>query len=96
MYAVCVHFTVEPLAVSEFSKLVLRQASTSLDRETGCHQFDVCTDTQRPSEFFLYELYSDRAAFDLHLASSHFKRFDEAIRGLVLEKHVTTYDGVRQ
>jgi quinol monooxygenase YgiN len=35
---------------------------------------------------FLYERYADRAAFDAHLASTHFRAFDAAVRGMVAAK----------
>lgn len=33
-------------------------------------------DPGRPNEIFLYELYTDRAAFEAHLASDQFVAFD--------------------
>ena len=41
-----------------------------------------------PTHVFLYEIYRDRAAFDLHLASDHFRQFDQRSRDLVVSKTV--------
>ena len=88
MYVVTVEFEVHPQCFAAFLPLMLENARLSRENEPGCRQFDVCTDTQRPHSVFLYELYDDRAAFDAHLASAHFKRFDAAVREMVVNKVV--------
>ena len=37
---------------------------------------------------FLYEVYDDRAAFDAHLSTPHFKSFDAATAGMIRSKKV--------
>ena len=39
-------------------------------------------------DVLLYEIYTDRAAFDAHLASPHFLAFDTATRDIVTKKTV--------
>ena len=68
------------------------QARTSVEAEEGCVQFDVCTDPDDPTAFFLYELYTDRAAFDAHLASPHFEAFDATVAPWVASKTVHAYE----
>lgn len=79
-----------------FMPMMLGNAKTSLSEEPGCLQFDVLTDPSRPDEVFLYELYSSRAAFDAHLASSHFLAFDQAVADMIEDKLVKTYRSVSQ
>ena len=55
---------------------MLANAKVSRETEPGCRQFDVCVEADT-GRTFLYELYDDRAAFEAHLASAHFKAFDE-------------------
>jgi len=59
-------------------------------REEGCHRFDVCLGAD--GEVFLYELYADAAAFDLHLRSAHFRDFDRIACEMIKEKSIKTYD----
>ena len=40
---------------------------------------------------FLYEQYTDEAAFDVHLASAHFTDFNERSASWVKEKRVDRY-----
>ena len=96
IFAVVVTFTLNPGKHDAFMPLMLENAATSLRDEPGCHQFDVATDPSRPNEVFLYELYTDGAAFSEHLAASHFKSFDERTRDMILSKDVRTYEKVRQ
>lgn len=95
-YAVCVTFQIRENWMESFIPLMLGNARTSLTDETGCLQFDVLTDPARPYEVFLYELYTDRAAFDVHLASGHFLAFDRAVSDMITDKQVKTYTEVTQ
>lgn len=91
MFAVTVTFTVKPGRMPEFLPLMRIQARTSLEREPGCRQFDICTDADAPEAVFLYEIYDDAAAFRLHLDTAHFKTFDAAVAEMVAEKRVRTW-----
>ena len=91
MYVVTVTFEVHPGHVDAFTAAVLTQARNSLEREERCSCFDVCRDPDHPERIFLYELYDDRAAFELHLASDHFKSFDRTVTPWVRHKNVETW-----
>lgn len=90
-YAVCVTFQVTPDDLAAFMPLMRENAQMSLAKEQGCHRFDVLTDPDREGEVFLYELYEDRAAFDAHLETAHFKAFDAATVYMIRAKKVRTY-----
>jgi quinol monooxygenase YgiN len=95
MFAVVVHLSLHEGTAEDFLPLLHTNARASLDNEPGCHRFDVVTDTARPEDVFLYELYTDAAAFDAHLATAHFKTFDAACGPLIADKTIKTYDRVR-
>ncbi len=92
MYVVTVVFRVKPEHLDAFLPMMNANAATSTASEPGCRQFDVCQHSDNPSEIFLYELYDDRAAFDAHLASAHFKDFDAASADIIAEKIVRVYE----
>lgn len=96
MFAVVVIFSLKAEQTADFERLILANAKTSLDTEVSCHQFDVCSNPEKPTEIFLYELYTDRAAFDVHLASEHFKRFAKESEDMVLSKELRLYPSVVQ
>ena len=93
MYVVTVAFEAKPEHREAFRAAMLANAKTSREAEPGCLQFDVCVDPTTGA-IFLYEIYVDRAAFDAHLASAHFKAFDSAVRDWVTRKEVKLYERV--
>lgn len=92
-YAITVSFELEAGGFAEFHRLVSENAAQSVLLEPGCIRFDVLTplETSVPSEVLLYEIYTDRVAFGVHLASRHFKIFDEDSRRLVRKKTVVEF-----
>ena len=94
MFAVCVTFQLETGRAEAFLPLMQENAQTSLQDEPGCQQFDVLTDANKPDKVFLYELYTDKAAFDTHLASRHFQKFDAAVANMIAAKEIQTWDTI--
>ena len=94
MYAVCVIIRLRPDMRDDFMPLMTRNAQASLDKEPACHRFDVATDSADPDAIFLYELYSDKAGFDAHLATEHYQAFDAASANMIADKTVVTWDTV--
>lgn len=90
MFVVTVDFKVTPDYTDQFRSAVLEQASNSLQEE-GCKQFDVCFDEQDPIRIFLYEVYTDRDAFQSHKETPHFKNFGDTTRAWVEKKIVRTW-----
>ncbi len=86
MIAVVVEFKLIAGSMETFMPLMHLQAKNSLTREAGCHQFDICTDDDMPDHVFLYEVYEDRAAFDDHMASAHFKEFGAGVENMIADK----------
>ena len=89
MYLVTVTFTIAPDHAAAFLRRVQEQAADSLT-EPGCRQFDVWQEPGNPAKVFLYEIYDDRAAFDAHLDSPHFKAFDAEVAPWITDKQVGT------
>ena len=90
-YAITVTFELEDGAADQFHRLVAENARQSVALEPGCLRFDVLFPVARTHEVFLYEIYTDQTAFDVHLASAHFKSFDEQTRTLVRRKTVNAF-----
>ena len=86
MYAVTVNFVVKEEHIDAFESVMKKQASNSLSLEPGCHHFDVCFDQSDRKRVFLYELYTDKAAFDEHLKTAHFLDFDAKVKDWIISK----------
>ena len=91
MYVVTVSFRQKPEHAEEFLTAIRDNAAQSLQDEPGCHRFDVAIGDDGPETVFLYELYTDRAAFDAHLQTAHFKAFDALVAPWVASKDVHCY-----
>lgn len=50
--------------------------------------------TFKPATLFLYELYDDRAAFDAHLASTHFKAFASTTQAMIARRSIMTWQRI--
>ncbi len=87
--AVAVTFRLHEGQADAFLPLLRDNARASVAREPGCLRFDVALPEGGDGhEVFLYELYRERADFDAHLASDHYRLFDEATRAMVAGKRV--------
>jgi len=91
VYVVTVEFTIDPPRFDQFLPLMLDNARRSREDEPGCRQFDVCVDDAQPGVVHLYELYDDRAAFDAHLASTHFRSFAAATQAMITGRAMRTW-----
>ncbi len=96
MFAVVVKFEIKLEHLDAFIPMMLENARASVRDEVGCHQFDVCSDPDRPGEVFLYELYDDEAAFKTHMTMPHFLKFDAGSAEMIASKTVHTYAEVAQ
>ena len=94
MHVIAVEFEVKPGHEGDFLVRMKQQAQNSLAREPACLQFDVCMAPESPARIFLYEIYEDEAAFQLHLASDHYKDFDSATADWVISKAVSVWTRV--
>lgn len=94
MFAVVVKFKITPGQEAAFRTAMLENARSSLRDEPGCHRFDVCFDPARPDEAFLYEVYTDEAAFEVHQTMPHFARVGAALEGVVSDKEISTWEEV--
>jgi quinol monooxygenase YgiN len=93
-YAITVEFKLKPGCRERFLTLVRDNAAASVREEAACSRFDVLVprDAARTDMVILYEIYADRAAFDVHLATRHFLEFDKATKDMVLAKLIGEFD----
>jgi autoinducer 2-degrading protein len=93
MYVVTVAIEPEPQFAQAFRAAILSNADASRQHEAGCRQFDVCilpgTDT-----IYLYEVYDDKAAFEKHLGTHHYRYFDAQTREWIVRKDVRIYERI--
>lgn len=94
MYVVIVEFTTHPENFDAFLARVRQQAEDSVRLETDCQAFDVCVNSEQENMVLLYEVYTDRGAFDVHLDSPHFHDFDSAVQGWINDKKISFFERI--
>ena len=92
MFVITVTFVVAEEHLDDFDRAMEAQARASLENEADCIQFDVCRDPDDPTVCFLYEVYTDKAAFHSHMESPHFKSFNATVEPWVESKIVEAYE----
>lgn len=88
LFVVTVEFSVDPGHYADFMREMVANANDSRQREPGCVAFDVCEDSTRPGQVFLYEIYQDAAAFEQHKREAHFLAFDQTVAPWVTRKEI--------
>lgn len=91
MYVVTVKFRINPEFITPFMQAMQKQASDSLLLEAQCSHFDVCVSEEDPNLVFLYEIYTTKGDFDLHLQSDHFASFNQSVSAWVVSKQVECF-----
>lgn len=94
MLIVTVRLEVDDRHLREFMEEMKKQARHSLEREKDCRQFDICVDPTDPRRMFLYEIYTDKTAFDGHLKTGHFLDFDQRVRNWLISKEVECWERI--
>jgi quinol monooxygenase YgiN len=72
-YTVLAWWRAEPGDEGEIARLLGELAGPSR-QEPGCRAFEVHRAPYEATDFFLYEVYDDEAAYRAHHASDHFQR----------------------
>ena len=71
-YVVAATYTVKP-GEEERIEQILRSMVPLASAEEGCLFFEAHRSPDDPRVFFLYEQYADRAAYQAHMETNHFK-----------------------
>jgi quinol monooxygenase YgiN len=77
-------FTIKPGCIDAFLELTRQDARGSVANEAGCQQFDALLPETASDQVVLYEVYDDRAAFEVHLQSAHYLPFRDGVPALTI------------
>lgn len=80
MFVIVAECFLQPDRVEDFITASLDDARHSVTDEPGCLRFDVVQDSADPTQIWLYEVYRDNAAFDHHLTTPHYHRWNAVVR----------------
>ena len=83
-----VEFKLKPGTKAQFLEIIRAHASKTLENEEGCLLFFVCDPVDGENRAFLYELYADEAALEVHKASPALARTRERYADLVESRDI--------
>ncbi|MEQ8901566.1 MAG: antibiotic biosynthesis monooxygenase [Roseovarius sp.] len=90
LLVITVLFRIKLTQYGRFVREVHENARLSLEKEHECYRFDVSCAPER-NEVFLYEIYADATAFDLHKNMSHYLEFSAVTKPWIEEKNVRRF-----
>jgi (4S)-4-hydroxy-5-phosphonooxypentane-2,3-dione isomerase len=90
-FVITVDFEIHEDKLREFMPMMLENAEKSRTAEPGCDRFDVLRPDEGGQHVFLYEIYTDKAAFDAHLKTPHFLEFNQRSAPLIKSRSVGRY-----
>ena len=84
MFIYIVHIHVKPECVEEFKAETLANARSTVN-EPNNHRFDVLQQSDDPTKFVLYEIYTDESALEEHRKTAHYARWKSAVEPWMAE-----------
>ncbi|NBY65149.1 MAG: hypothetical protein EBQ70_13835 [Betaproteobacteria bacterium] len=88
------HLKVKTNFLEQFKVRVALHASLCTDLEIGCLKFDVHQEKNDPCLFFLFEIYSENNAFELHRQSNHYLQFRSDVKDWVEHRSWWYWDSI--
>nr|WP_285899566.1 putative quinol monooxygenase [Pseudomonas boanensis] len=76
----------KPGSLDDFMDAMRINAAASVRDEPGCLVFDVLQDRSDPDLVWLYEVYTDEAAFEAHMLTPHFLASRPLVNPLILRQ----------
>lgn len=92
-FVVIARIALHPGALAAFLAVAAADARDSLAREAGCIAFNILVPEDDESYVVFHEIYSDRAAFDLHTTQPHFHTFGRDAEHLMVGKPEINFFG---
>ncbi|MGF1697862.1 antibiotic biosynthesis monooxygenase [Vibrio kyushuensis] len=94
MYCIIVKNRVKPENEQRYKSIMTENAQASVRNEEGCYQFDIIQDKETPDTFYLYEIYSNTEALQLHKQTPHYLDSRKQLGDMVIEQSVIRADVV--
>jgi quinol monooxygenase YgiN len=87
VYINAVDLVIIPSDLPKFMEAIKENAANAV-KEPGCREFNVNVLANNPNHIFLYEVYDNEDALKAHLQTPHYKKFQAAVQGMVVDRNV--------
>jgi quinol monooxygenase YgiN len=85
MHVLIVTIQIQPNHREEFLEALIEDARGTDEEESGCLRFDILEDVEDPNRIYLYEVYADDAAVEVHRKAPHFLKWKSATQSWFAE-----------
>ena len=75
--------TVDPNRLEEYMKFAAECGKTSMREEPGVLMMYSMQDKLQPNKISILEIYADRAAYERHIGSAHFRKYKQGTLSMV-------------
>ena len=80
MHVIVAEMHITPAHREQFMAAMLDDARGSIQNELGCFQFSVVQDEKDQNRIFLFEVYRDLRAFELHQQMPHYVKWRDTVQ----------------
>ena len=88
MYVIIAPIQIKEGAKEQVLEALVPNARAAATTEPGCLRFDVIQDAGDPNRIWLYEVYTDEAAFQAHTEAPHFIKWRDTVKDWMDERPV--------
>ena len=74
---------VDSLQLEKYNAALREQMTTAIRTEPGVLTYYAVADKNDPSNITILEIYADKAAYEIHIQTPHFKKYKEAVKNMV-------------
>ncbi len=74
---------VDPLQLDKYNSALKEQMTTAVRVEPGVLTYYAVADKNDPAYITILEIYADTAAYQLHITTAHFKKYNETVKNMV-------------
>ncbi|MFT5540847.1 MAG: autoinducer 2-degrading protein [Glaciecola sp.] len=92
MYCIIVKNKIKNGCREVYLKAMLENAKASVESEAGCHVFDVLEEKEEENTFYLYQIYSNPGAVEVHKETPHYLKSHSLINDIIESVSVTSAD----
>lgn len=94
MYIAAVNVEIKPDHVNDFLPLIKLHSDNSRNKESECHTFNVHQDPEDETKFFLYEVYTNKEAFESHQKTEHYAYFGETATDWIAKLDIHCFETI--
>lgn len=94
--AVLARVDIDPAHKDAFHARAQKHAADSFANEEGCLLFQVNVDQENPNRYYMFEIYRDKDAIEVHMNSDHMAAWRAASGDWVKDRELTMLNVVNE